>query len=76
MIKCLLSRPGLISGPLKPQPELILTQFQGLTLSTPSLVSSINILNKWTFINKIIIITYKNKNQFIDFQGPTSICSW
>ena len=38
MIKCLLSRPGLISGPLKPKPKLILTQFQGLTLSTPSLV--------------------------------------
>ena len=38
MIKCLLSRPGLISGPLKPKPKLILTQFKGLTLSTPSLV--------------------------------------
>ena len=37
MIKCLVSRPGLISGPLKPKPKLNLTQFQGLTLSTPSL---------------------------------------
>ena len=35
MIKCLLSSPGLISGPLKPKPKLILTEFQGLTLSTP-----------------------------------------
>ena len=33
-----MSRPGLISGPLKPKPKLILTQFQGLTLLTPSLV--------------------------------------
>ena len=40
MIKCQLSKPGLISGPLKPKPKLILTEFQGLTLSTPSLVSS------------------------------------
>ena len=33
MIECLLSRPSLISGPLKPKPKLILTEFQGLTLS-------------------------------------------
>ena len=38
MIKCLLSRPDLLSGPLKLKPKLILTQFQGLILSTPSLV--------------------------------------
>ena len=35
MIEYLLSSPGLIPGPLKPKPELILTQFQGMTLSTP-----------------------------------------
>ena len=39
MIKCLLSRPGLISGPLKPKPKLILTEFHGLTQPTPSLVT-------------------------------------
>ena len=38
MIKCLLSRSGLISGPLKPKTKLILVEFQGLTLLTPSLV--------------------------------------
>ena len=38
MIKCLLSRPGLISGPLKLETKLILSEFQGLTLLTPSLV--------------------------------------
>ena len=29
---------GLLSGPLKSKPKLIPTEFQGLTLSTPSLV--------------------------------------
>ena len=52
MIKCLLSRPGLISGPLKPKPKLILTQFQGLTLSTPSLVWIIIGQNK-TILNYV-----------------------
>ena len=37
-IKCLLSRPGQISEPPNLQPKLILTEFRGLTLSTPSLV--------------------------------------
>ena len=44
MIKCLLSRPGLISGPLKPNTKLILTEFQGLTLSTPCLVPIISVI--------------------------------
>ena len=35
-----MSRPDIISGPLKPKPKLILTEFQGLTLSTPSLLLS------------------------------------
>ena len=38
MIKCLLSRPGLISGPLKSKPKLILPKIQGLTLSILSQV--------------------------------------
>ena len=38
MIKCLLSSPGLISGPLYPKPKLILTELHSLTLSTPCLV--------------------------------------
>ena len=31
-------KTGLMSGALKPKPKLILTEFQDLTLSTPSLV--------------------------------------
>ena len=38
-MKCLLSCCGLKSGPLYPELKLILTELQGLILSTPSLVS-------------------------------------
>ena len=43
------SRPGLKPGPLKPKPKLILTQFQGLTLLTPSLVESSRPPCNWIF---------------------------
>ena len=44
-----MSSPCLIPGPLKPKPKLILTQFQGLTLSTPGLVKNQNIFCEGKF---------------------------
>ena len=53
MIKCQLSSPGLIPRPLKPKPKLILTQFQGWTLSTASVVRHVTIEKEFIIENKI-----------------------
>ena len=50
---------SLLAGPLKPKPKLILTEFQGLTLSTPSLAVIVKNCFIWL------------KNQFK--QGPNPL---
>ena len=72
MIKCLLSRPCLISGPLKPKPKLILTEFQGLTLSTPSLVLHF-FLHSLNFLLILLLLHIKRRfheNSAVNFLSP------
>ena len=63
----MISSHGLKSGPLQPKPKLILTELQGLTLSTPSLVY----INVGRIGLNMVNVDYK-----CQFQGTVEIILW